>query len=77
MAEPLSSPRASDVAILEASAESENSDPFEHSREVAEYVGDMIGQLESMSRLAGFDLLAYLLSMARVGAETNARGARR
>jgi len=33
----------------------------------------MIGQLESMSRLAGFDLLVYLLSMARVEAETNAR----
>jgi hypothetical protein len=51
-------------------------DPFEHSQAVAEYIGDMITQLESMSRAAGFDLLVYLLSMARVEAETNARGIR-
>jgi NTP pyrophosphatase (non-canonical NTP hydrolase) len=43
------------------------------SRAVAEYLGDMIGQLESMARLAGLDLLVYLLSMARVEAENSAR----
>jgi len=46
---------------------------------VAEYLGDMIGQLESMARVQGLDLLVYLLSMARVEAETTARdkGSRR
>ena len=43
------------------------------SRAVAEYLADMIGQLESMARLSGFDLMVYLLSMARVEAEANAR----
>ena len=33
----------------------------------------MIGQLESMARLQGFDLVSYLLSMARVEAQTSAR----
>jgi hypothetical protein len=44
-----------------------------HSRAVAEYLGEMIGQLESMARLAGLDFLVYLLSMARVEAEISAR----
>ncbi len=48
---------------------------LDSSRAVAEYLADMIGQLESMARLSGFDLLNYLLSMARVEAESNARGA--
>jgi NTP pyrophosphatase (non-canonical NTP hydrolase) len=50
-----------------------------HARAVAEYLGDMIGQLESMARHQGMDLLVYLLSMARVEAETTARdkGSRR
>ena len=50
-----------------------------HSRAVAEYLGDMIGQLESLARGQGFDLLVYLLSMARVEAQTMARdmGSRR
>jgi hypothetical protein len=54
-------------------------DPEFHSRAVAEYLGDMIGQLEGMARIQGFDLLVYLLSMARVEAETTARdkGSRR
>jgi hypothetical protein len=43
------------------------------SRAVAEYLADMIDQLESMARLAGFDMLTYLLSMARAEAENNAR----
>ena len=58
----------------DASAEPVTLDRFEHTRAVAEYVGDMIGQLESMARLAGFDLLVYLLSMARAEAEANTRG---
>lgn len=52
------------VAVLDAEA---------RSRAVAEYLGDMLNQLESMARVAGLDLLTYLLSMARVEAETNAR----
>jgi len=50
-----------------------------HSRAVAEYLCDLIGQLESMARVQGLDLLVYLLSMARVEAETTARdkGSRR
>ena len=42
-------------------------------RAVAEYLGDMINELESMARVAGLDLLGYLLAMARVEAQTNAR----
>lgn len=71
MSEPLTYPSASDSES--ALGEADAPKPADHSREVAEYIGDMIGQLESMSRLAGFDLLVYLLSMARVEAETNAR----
>jgi len=57
----------------------ESMDPEVYSRAVAEYLGDMIGQLESMARHQGFDLLVYLLSMARIEAETTARdkGSRR
>jgi hypothetical protein len=62
--------------LQDSSGDIESPDPSAHSRAVAEYIGDMITQLESMSRTAGFDLLAYLLSMARVEAETNARGIR-
>jgi hypothetical protein len=71
LSEPLTYPSASDSEG--ALGEAEAPQPFEHSQAVAEYISDMIGQLESMSRLAGFDLLVYLLSMARVEAETNAR----
>ena len=39
-------------------------------RSAAEYLGDMIGQMESLARAQGFDLLVYLLSMARVESET-------
>jgi hypothetical protein len=46
-----------------------------HAQAVAEYLADMVGQLESMARLAGLDLLVYLLSMARVEAQTSARSA--
>ena len=45
------------------------------SRAVAEYLADMIGQLEGMARLSGFDLLVYLLAMARVEAQANSRAA--
>ena len=55
--------------------EPEALDETAHAQAVAEYLGDMISQLESIARLAGFDLLVYLLSMARVEAETNARTA--
>jgi hypothetical protein len=57
----------------------ESVDPEVYSRAVADYLGDMIGQLESMARHQGFDLLVYLLSMARIEAETTARdkGSRR
>jgi hypothetical protein len=67
-------------AKIEREAEQpEPTDPEVYSRAVAEYLGDMIGQLESMARHQGFDLLVYLLSMARVEAETTARdkGSRR
>ena len=71
MSEPLIYPPASESDS--APGETEALNPVDQTRAVAEYIGDMIGQLESMSRLAGFDLLVYLLSMARVEAETNAR----
>jgi len=63
---------------LVSGAEAEDSNlpaRAESSRAVAEYLADMIGQLESMARLSGFDLLVYLLSMARVEAEGNAHKA--
>jgi len=42
-------------------------------RVTAEYLTDMIAQLESMARVGGLDLVAYLLAMARVEADSNAR----
>ena len=60
-------------AIEGPSGELEPLDEARHSRAVSEYLSDMIGQLESMARLAGLDLCGYLLSMARVEAETAAR----
>jgi hypothetical protein len=60
----------------ESQAKPENTEALsqvDQARAVAEYLGDMIGQLESMARVAGFDLLVYLLSMARAEAELNAR----
>jgi hypothetical protein len=71
LSEPLIYPPTSESES--ASGEAEPSNPAEQRQAVAEYIGDMVRQLESMSRLAGFDLLAYLLSMAQVEAETNAR----
>ena len=72
MAEPLTydfdfeSSAETEVAALPARLDSSGA--------VAEYLADMIGQLEGMARLSGFDLMSYLLSMARVEAEANARG---
>ena len=71
MAEPLS-PR-SNPDYQAAPDEPEALDGTAYPQAVAEYLGDMISQLESMARVAGFDLLVYLLSMARVEAEANAR----
>jgi hypothetical protein len=45
----------------------------EQARATAEYLTDMIAQLESMARGGGLDLVAYLLAMARVEADSNAR----
>jgi hypothetical protein len=59
--------------LIRAAEPAEPVDADVYSRAVAEYLGDMIGQLESMARHQGFDLLVYLLAMARVEAETAAR----
>jgi hypothetical protein len=69
LAEPLSQRLNIETPTEDAGAPVEQ----DQSRAVAEYLGDMIGQLEGMARLSGFDLLVYLLSMARVEAEANAR----
>jgi hypothetical protein len=50
-----------------------NLDQAARAKAVAEYLADMTGQLEGMARLQGFDLVAYLLSMARVEAQSSAR----
>ncbi len=55
------------------SEESAGSLEADQTRAVAEYLADMIGQLESMARVAGLELLVYLLSMARVEADSSAR----
>ena len=63
---------------LLSDAEAEDSrlpERTESSRAVAEYLADMIGQLASMARLSSFDLLVYLLAMARVEAQANSRAA--
>ncbi len=75
MAEQLSRYRNPDIEAEAPQA----ADAEDYSRAVAEYLGDMIGQLETMARHEGLDLLVYLLSMARVEAETTARdkGSRR
>jgi hypothetical protein len=41
--------------------------------ETARYIADMIGSLAHIARQAKFDLLTYLLDMARVEAEMQAR----
>jgi hypothetical protein len=41
-------------------------------RAVAEYLADMIGQLEDMARRSQLDLLVYLLSMAKSEAQASA-----
>ncbi len=43
--------------------------------EVARYIADMTGQLESMAIAANLDLLAYFLAMARAESESSARAA--
>ena len=40
---------------------------------VADYLADMIGQLEDIARRSQLDLLVYLLSMAKSEAQANAR----
>jgi hypothetical protein len=45
----------------------------EQARATAEYLTDMIAQLESMARAGGLDLVAYLLAMARAEADSHAR----
>jgi hypothetical protein len=62
-----------DVLSPVAPEESGVPEKADHSRAVAEYLADMIGQLESMARVSGFELIVYLLAMARVEAETTAR----
>jgi hypothetical protein len=49
------------------------SSDVERRRATAEYLTDMIAQLESMARTGGLDLVAYLLAMARVEADSHAR----
>jgi hypothetical protein len=69
VAEPLS-PRHFLESVAEDSDPPVDPDP---SLAAADYLSDMIAQLESMARAAGLDLLVYLLAMARVEAESNAR----
>ena len=45
----------------------------DQTRAVADYLGDMIGQLEDMARRSRLDLLVYLLSMAKAEAQAHAR----
>ena len=42
-------------------------------RAVADYLADMIGQLEDIARRSQLDLLVYLLSMAKSEAQAHAR----
>ena len=41
--------------------------------EAALYIGDLCGELALLARRSGLDMLAYLLEMARLEAETAAR----
>jgi len=45
----------------------------DQARAVADYLTDMIGQLEDMARRSRLDLLVYLLSMAKSEAQASAR----
>ena len=45
----------------------------DQARAVADYLADMIGQLEDMARRSRLDLLVYLLSMAKSEAQASAR----
>ena len=42
----------------------------ERQRAIANYLSDMTSQLESMARSANLELLAYLLAMARMEADS-------
>ncbi len=51
-------------------AEGRSADP----REVAHYVTSMTGEMSSLAKMSGLDLLGYLLDMARLEAEKQANG---
>ena len=60
----------SDVRYDEAETDSE---PVGSTEDTARYIADMVGSLAAMAGEARLDLLTYLLNMARVEAELQAR----
>ncbi len=61
--------------VYEAEAEPDDRRPLDDEgdvRAVADYLADMIGQLEDIARRSRLDLLVYLLSMAKSEAQANA-----
>jgi len=59
-----------DLRYDEAETESE---PVGSAEDTARYIADMVGALAAMAGEARLDLLTYLLNMARVEAELQAR----
>ena len=51
----------------------EKDEPLGSAEETARYIADMVGALAAMAGEAKLDLLTYLLNMARVEAELQAR----
>ncbi len=73
---PLKTPRSPDSLpdLADFSYEQDEEDAATGSvEETARYIADMVGSLASMAGEARLDLLTYLLNMARVEAELQAR----
>jgi hypothetical protein len=67
---------ASELAASEAELrydQDEDEDSAGSTEETARYIADMVGALAAMAGDARLDLLTYLLNMARVEAELQAR----
>ncbi len=50
--------------------------PAADPREVARYIESFTGEMSSLAKQSGLDLLGYLLDMARLEAEKQGRGGR-
>jgi hypothetical protein len=69
----LAAPSAESVADFSYGEDADDELTAVSSEETARYIADMVGALAAMAGRAKLDLLTYLLNMARVEAELQAR----